>query len=47
MKVNVPGKSPLERLTNFTKSVIAVSKQEIEREEARWRKERRKRRPKK
>jgi hypothetical protein len=44
IKVTVPGKTPLERLANFTKRVIAVPKDEVEREERRWRKERPKRR---
>jgi hypothetical protein len=38
MKVTVPGKTPLERLTNFTKRVIAVPKDEVEREDQKWRK---------
>ena len=33
MKVTVPGRTPLERLINLTKSVIAVPKSDIEREE--------------
>jgi hypothetical protein len=44
MKVNVPGKTPMERLTNLTKRVIAVPKSEVEREEKKWRKERTRRR---
>jgi hypothetical protein len=47
MKVTVPGKTPMERLANLTKRVIAATKDEIEREEQKWRKERAKRRPKK
>ena len=46
MKVIVPGKTPMERLTNLTKRVIAVPKEEVEREEHKWRKERAKHRPK-
>jgi hypothetical protein len=46
MKINVPGKTPMERLTNLTKRVIAVPKSDIEREEHKWRKERQKRRNK-
>ena len=46
MKVNVPGKTPMERLTNLTKRVIAVPKDEVEREEQKWRKARTKRHPK-
>jgi hypothetical protein len=37
MKINVPGKTPMERLTNLTKRVIAVPKDEVEREERKWR----------
>ena len=43
MKVNIPGKTSVERLTNFTKRIIAVPKDEIEREEEKWRKARSKR----
>jgi hypothetical protein len=38
MKVTVPGKTPIERLTNLTKRVIAVPKDEVEHEERKWRK---------
>jgi hypothetical protein len=31
MKINVPGKTPMERLTNLTRGVLAVPKIEIER----------------
>jgi hypothetical protein len=44
MKVTVPGKTPMERLTNLTKRIIAVSKGEVEREEQKWRKDREKNR---
>ena len=44
MKVTVPGKTPMERLTNFAKRVIAVDKADVEREDAKWKKERAKRR---
>jgi hypothetical protein len=30
MKVIVPGSTPMERLTNFTKRVVAVPKSEVE-----------------
>lgn len=40
MKVTVPGKTPMERLTNLTKRVITVPKEEVAREEQKWRKER-------
>lgn len=43
IKVTVPGKTPMERLTNFTKRIVAVSKDEIEREEQKWEKNRSKR----
>ena len=43
MKVTIPGKTPMERLSNLTKRVIAVPKDEIEREEQKWRKNRGKR----
>jgi len=46
MKVTVPGKTPMERLTNLTKRVIAVPKSELEIEERKWRKARQKRRHK-
>lgn len=38
MKVTIDGKTPLERLTNFTKKIIAVQKHEIESEDAKWKK---------
>jgi hypothetical protein len=37
MKVIVPGKTPMERLTNFTKRVIAVEKSEVETLDKKWR----------
>ena len=43
IKVAVPGRTPMERLTNLTKRIIAVTKDEVEREEQKWRKERPKR----
>ncbi len=33
MKINVPGTTPIERLTNLTKRVLAVPKADIERAE--------------
>jgi hypothetical protein len=36
----------MERLTNLTKRVIAVPKDEVERAEQKWRKQRAKQRPK-
>jgi hypothetical protein len=44
MKVIIAGKTPMERLTNLTKRVMAVPKDEVEREEQKWRKERRRKR---
>jgi len=46
IKVTVPGRTPLERLENLTKRVIAVPKEDVEREEQKWRKHRPKRRAK-
>jgi hypothetical protein len=40
IKVTVPGRTPMERLTNLTKRVIAVPKDDIEREEQQWKKQR-------
>lgn len=40
MKISVPGRTPMERLSNLTKRVIAVPKEEVEREEQKWRKAR-------
>ncbi len=40
MKITVSGKTPMERLTNLTKRVIAVPKDAVEREERKWRKAR-------
>jgi hypothetical protein len=37
IKVIVPGKTPMERLANLTKRVVAVPKDEVEREERKWR----------
>jgi hypothetical protein len=36
IKVTVPGRTPMERLTNLTKRIIAVPKDEVEREEQKW-----------
>ncbi len=46
MKIIVPGNTPMERLTNLTKRVVAVPKSEVERKERQWRKARPQRRPK-
>jgi hypothetical protein len=40
MKVTIAGKTPMERLTNFAKRIVAVPKSEVEREEQKWRKKR-------
>jgi hypothetical protein len=44
IKITVPGRTPMERLSNLTKRVIAVPKHEVEREEQKWHKQRAKRR---
>lgn len=44
IKVTVPGRTPMERLTNLTKRVIAVPKDEVEREEKHWQQQRARRR---
>jgi hypothetical protein len=44
VKVIVPGRTPMERLTNFTKRIVAVPKVEVEREEQKWRDKKRERR---
>jgi hypothetical protein len=38
MKINVKGDTPMERLTNLTKRVVAVDKAEIEKLETKWQK---------
>jgi len=43
IKVTVPGKTAMERLSNLTKRVIAVPKDEIERGAQKWRRERHRR----
>jgi hypothetical protein len=40
IKVTVPGRTPMERLSNLTKRIVAVPKSEVDREEQRWRKQR-------
>jgi hypothetical protein len=46
MKIHVPGDTPLERLTNLTKRLVAVPKSEIDEQAKRYeqKKRRRKRR---
>lgn len=46
MKVTIKGDTPMERLTNFTKRVIAVDKSELAKAEKQWQK-RKKRKPSK
>jgi hypothetical protein len=46
MKITVSGKTPMERLSNLTKRVMAVPKGEVEREERKWRDARRRKRRK-
>jgi hypothetical protein len=38
MKINIKGDTPLERLTNLTKRVVAVDKAEIDKLEKKWQK---------
>ena len=45
MKVNVPGNTPMERLTNLTKRIIAVPKSEIERAEKKRQQKKLRRKP--
>jgi hypothetical protein len=42
MKIVVPGKTPMERLSNLTKRVIAVPKSEIEQNAKKWKSKTRK-----
>jgi len=44
MKVTIAGKTPMERLSNFTKRIVAVPKAEVEREDQKWQKQRSKKR---
>jgi hypothetical protein len=44
MKVHVAGKTPMERLTNFTKKLVAVPKSEVETLEKKWRTRKKKKR---
>ena len=46
MKVTVPGHKPMERLTNFTKRLVAVPKSEVEKLDKQWRERKRKRKGK-
>jgi len=40
MKIVIDGKTPMERLSNLTKRVMAVPKAEVEREDQKWHKKR-------
>jgi hypothetical protein len=44
MKITVPGKTPLERLTEFTRRIVAVPKDEAVEKKAHTRKRARKKR---
>jgi hypothetical protein len=46
MKITVSGKTPMERLTNLTKRVMAIPKSSLENEERKWRKSRQAKRAK-
>ena len=46
IKVTVPGHTPMERLTNFAKRVVAVPKAEVEQEDRKWQKQRKAKRRK-
>jgi hypothetical protein len=46
MKVHVNGKTPMERLTNFTRGVIAVDKADVEKLDKQWHQERKKKKRK-
>jgi hypothetical protein len=46
MKVKIPGDTPMERLTNLTRRVLVVTKDELHNEETKWkRKKRRRKKP--
>lgn len=36
MKINIKGDTPMERLTNLTKRVVAVDKAEVAKLEKKW-----------
>jgi hypothetical protein len=42
MKVRIAGDTPMERLTNLTKRLVAVPKSEVEALEKKWRARKRK-----
>lgn len=45
MKINVHGKTPMERLTNLTRGVLAVPKAEVERAEKKRQQKKLRRKP--
>ena len=45
MKINVKGDTPMERLTNLTRGVLAVPKSEIERAAQKPKQKKRQRKP--
>jgi hypothetical protein len=47
IKVTVPGATPMERLTNFAKRIVAVPKAEVEQEDVKWQKRRARKRRRK
>jgi hypothetical protein len=44
MKINIKGDTPMERLTNLTKRVVAVDKAEVAKLEKKWQSRKRSRR---
>jgi hypothetical protein len=45
MKINVKGDTPMERLTNLTKQVVAVDKADVAKLEKKWRAKKQAKRP--
>jgi hypothetical protein len=46
MKINIPGKTPMERLTHLTRGLLAVPKADIERAEKKRQQKKRRQNPK-
>jgi hypothetical protein len=46
MKVHITGKTPMERLANFTRGILAVEKADVEKLDKEWHDERKKRKRK-
>jgi hypothetical protein len=46
VKVHINGDTPMGRLTNFTKKIVAVPKAEVNALDKKWRSQKRKRRKK-